>query len=174
MRRIIAVLSLILALTAGSAGVRAASRMPVVPFAVPGATEVKVAKFGAHEWRISYHAPGTWYAAVLAQLEREGWHSAYPAAYAPLSRTYLRSRPFGVCDMLEWVFVYFDPGAPEDAHIRVRRVVVFPWWRRLSRLSRLLAGDMLRQPDSLRRPAPKQAGQLGQTPDLQRVSRPLR
>ncbi len=171
MSRLYAFVGIILVLTVGSVGVRAAAQTPDVSLIVPGATEVEVATLGGGERQISYHAPSSWFADVVGQLERDGWESGHPAAYAPLSRTYLRARKLGVCDVLEWVFVSFDPGNPRNAQIRVRRVVVFPWWRRLSRVSRLLIKDVPRQLDTLRGFAPEQ---LGKPPDTERGLRPTR
>ena len=174
MSRLFAIVGIILVLMVGGVGVRATSQTPDVSFTVRGATEVEVTTLGTGERQISYHAPSSWFADVVGQLERDGWESANPTAYAPLSRTYLRARNLRVCEVLESVFVSFDPGNPQNAQIRVRRVVVFQWWRRLSRLPRLLIGDMPRQLDILRGSAPEQFGQLGQTPDLQRGLRPTR
>jgi hypothetical protein len=174
MSRSFAIVALLLALTAGSAGVRAAAQTPDVVFTVHGATEVEVTTLGGGERQISYHAPSSWFVDVVSQLERDGWESAHPAAYAPLSRSYLRARKLGVCDMLEWVFVSFDPGNPRNAQIRVRRAVVFPWWRRLSRLSQLLIGDVPRQLDTLRGFAPEPSRQLGQAPDTEHSLHPVR
>jgi len=37
---------------------------------------------------------------------------------------------FGFCELWEWVYLTFDPLAPHIAHIKVRRWIAFPWWRR--------------------------------------------
>lgn len=139
MGRMLALLGLIVAVLVGSAGLWAALRPPRVPFLVTGATEIQVAPLGSNTWQISYRAPGapgTWYAEVQQQLEREQWHSPDRKEYAPLNRTYMRASSFGVGDMWAWVFVHLDPFQPEVAQIRVRRVVVFPWWERLARHAR--------------------------------------
>ncbi len=174
MSRLFAIVGIILVLTVGGVGVRATSQTPDVAFTVRGATKVEVTALGAGERQISYHAPSSWFADVVGQLERDGWESANPTAYAPLSRTYLRARNLRVCEVLEWVFVSFDAGNPQNAQIRVRRAVVFPWWRRLSRLSRLLIGDVPRQLDTLRGFAPEPSRQLGQAPDTAHSLHPVR
>ena len=136
MARMSVVLGVILALLAGSAGAWGALRPQRPPFLVAGATEIQVAPLGSNEWQISYRAPGAsgaWYAEVVQQLEREHWRSPDRKEYAALNRTYMRASSIGVGDVRAWVYVRLDPFQPDVAQIRLRRVVVFPWWPRLVR-----------------------------------------
>ena len=137
MSRTLALLGVLLALQGCRSDAWGAPRSLAAPFLVPGATEIRVASLGSHTWQISYRAPGvpsTWYAAVVQQLEQDQWRSPDRAEYGPLNRTYMRASSVGIGDVWEWVFVRLDPMKPEVAQITLRRVVVFPWWRRLSRM----------------------------------------
>ncbi len=136
MGRILATLGVILVMLAGSAGIWSVSHRPTVPFLVRGATDVEVVTLRSHERQISYRAPGlpsTWYADLGRQLEQDDWRSPDRQEYGPLTRTYMRASSIGIVEVREWVFMHLDPFHPQAAHIRLRRVVVFPWWPRLLR-----------------------------------------
>lgn len=125
----------LIVVTAALYGLWTTTRRPGAPFVRPGATDIEITTLRAREWQISYQAqgaPGAWYADVARHLEHDGWQSSGRPEYAPLSRSYTRATSFGIVEAREWVFVYLDLSQPQSAQIRLRRVVVFPWWQRLS------------------------------------------
>ena len=134
--RILATLGVILVVLVASAGARGLAHQTTVPFLVQGATDVEVVALRASERQISYQAPGvpsTWYADLVRHLEQDHWHSSERSEYGPLTRTYMRTLSFGIVEVREWVFLRLDSFQPQTAHIKLRRVVVFPWWPRLLR-----------------------------------------
>ena len=139
MGRYFALLGVLLVLLAESTAAWAAQRSPAAPFLVPGATAVQVTGMGIHEWQIRYRAPGepgTWFTALVQQLEHDHWSSPDPVGYASGNRTYMRASSLGIGEVWDWAMVWIDPFHPEVAQIRWRREVVFPWWQHLSQLVR--------------------------------------
>lgn len=136
MGRFFGLVGVFLVVITWSVGFGSTSRSPAAPFLMTGATDIEVVALGRYDWQISYQAPGsptTWYADVVQQLEQDQWHSSDNPAYGPLNRTYMRRSSFGLGEVRQWVFVGLDPFHPQLAQLRLRRMVVFPWWQRLSR-----------------------------------------
>ena len=139
MGRSFALLGVLLLLLAGSGAVWAGQGSLAAPFLVPGATAGQVTGLGAHAWQIRFRVPGepgTWYTALVQQLERDHWSSPDPVGYASGNRSYLRTSSLGIGEVWDWVMVWVDPFHPDVAQIRLRREVAFPWWQRVSQFVR--------------------------------------
>jgi hypothetical protein len=128
----LAVLGLLLVLAAFGAGIWAAVRPPVAQFLIPGATNIHATALERGDWQISYRAAGSpamWSTTLGNQLEQQRWISQGLREYEPLTPSYTRTSPLGPIQAWEWAFLHLDPLQPQIAHIRVRRVIAFPWLR---------------------------------------------
>ncbi len=119
----VAIVGVMLALAAGSAGVWGAARALTAPLPLSGATDTTIIRLQWNEWQISYSTT----ADAGAQLEAHGWSSPNNEQYGPLSRSYMRISSWGVGELSEWAFVWRDPSNPQIAHIRIQRRIMFPW-----------------------------------------------
>lgn len=129
MNRMLAVVALLLLLSAGAAGVWAAAQPPVGLLLVPGASDVRITRLGWNEWQISYRVPGAapWPSTVGRQLQAAGWAIERPAKYGALSRTYNHATGLGIGELWEWAYLTVDPVHPDLVRMMLRRSVHLPW-----------------------------------------------
>ena len=123
MRTIVAVLGLLLFLTACDVGVWLSANPPLEDFVVPNATNVSITSRRWNEWEIRYEVPGakvSWYQHVARNLEANEWTSPGHPNYGELSRSYNHAWKLGPLELWEWAFITFDPKRPQVAYIRVR------------------------------------------------------
>lgn len=133
MKRLSAVLGVLVILTACSVGSWVAAQPALGLLVARDATDIKVVMRGWNTWKISYRAPGaptTWSTEIAHRLEAEHWASPDTVGYGSLSRSYSRAVSFGFGELWEWVYLTFDPLRPQDAQITVRRWIAIGWWRR--------------------------------------------
>ena len=131
--RAVAIAALLLAIAGCAAGAWLASRPPLAPFLVPGATDVEVTELGFGRRVISYNAPGShyeWYFTVTRNLETSRWLPPDRWGLARQLNTYTRVSPLWFGYLWEQADLH---GEPSRARIIVGRWLDIPWRRYLNR-----------------------------------------
>src|SRR5262245_8081170 len=129
MKRVLGLMSILLALGACVGGSWLAVRPPLAPFLAPGATEIQVVNVSTWERQISYHIPGrpyAWYWATAHSLGEQQWTLQTPIrpdlagpTYYPIIPLQFERISFGF--LVDEVVLEPDQRNPNVAHIRVRR-----------------------------------------------------
>jgi hypothetical protein len=128
MRRMLAIISSLLLLSAFMVGAQSALLPPVTLLIVPDATDVHVTEIGMGARFVTYYAPGgayAWRTTVERNLAAHGWMvPIWWRADMPV-RTYIYRSP-------SWFGVIWDgadlAGGPNAAQITIHRWIEFPQW----------------------------------------------
>jgi hypothetical protein len=129
MKRLLAVLGLLILIGMCGAGLWISARSAVQPFLVPGATDVQVHVRGLGTQEIRYRvpaAPDVWYFAVGRTLKAQGWRSPTRYTGGPPADPDVYIRVTYLWRAALWERASLD-GSVQAAQITVQRWIVVAW-----------------------------------------------
>jgi hypothetical protein len=131
MRRVLAIVGVVLLLATCGAGAWLAASPRVARFVVAGAQDIQITTVRRGEWLISYRAPTTqltWYDALGRELEQQGWQAIDLGRYDNLKANYMRVTPLPIGQLREWAYMAITHSGDQHlARVRVRRWIELPW-----------------------------------------------
>jgi hypothetical protein len=132
LRRLIAVLVVLIVLAVGGLAAWRALAMRLASFILPDATQLVIAPAGLNTIDITYHAaPSTWRQRLSQQLMQAGWsvHSyENPGASLPqwaFVSWYTRDTSIGPLALHEHAHFVIDQNDPSDVHLQITSEVVW-------------------------------------------------